>query len=191
MLRLNISQNGSTHNLSLSQQEWTFSPGNSWETCVCHRIWCSDILNSDLLPSRVSLDGSERRATFRPYLDVIDNAILQAMNQTQFASVWELAKSVCISCAIVWLRLTWSFGFFVKHLHWHRYPPDRCATTNSNRIVKRIAQTLWVCTGQWLAKIYDIGWVVVLFEDKPWKNLSSSGSAPPERVKHMISQSTH
>jgi hypothetical protein len=29
MLRLNVQQKGSTHNLSLSQQEGTFSPGDS------------------------------------------------------------------------------------------------------------------------------------------------------------------
>jgi hypothetical protein len=179
------------HNLSLSQQEGTFSPGDSWWTCAGSRIRCNRILDGDLLPWRVSLEGLERRAAFRPPPDVIDNAILQVLNQTPFASVRKLAKSMCISCAIVWWHLTGSLGLFVKHLHWHRYPPNRCAVINSNRLVKRIAQTLIVCTGQWLTKFYDLGWVLVLFVDKPRKSFGSSGSATPEMMKHMISQSRH
>jgi hypothetical protein len=167
------------HNLSLSQQEGTFSPGYSWWTCAGHLIRCNRILNRDFLPWRVSLEGSERKAAFRSPPDVIDKAIFQAFNQTLFASVRELAKSMYIPRAIVWRRLTGSLGFVVKHLHWPRYPPDRCATINSNRSVKRISQTLRVCTSQWLAKFYDLGWVLVLFVDKPRKSLSSSGSATP------------
>jgi hypothetical protein len=53
-----------------------------------------------------------------PIPDVIDNAILQALNQTQFASMRELANSTCILCATVWRRLTGFLGFVVKHLHW-------------------------------------------------------------------------
>jgi hypothetical protein len=83
-----------------------------------------------------------------PPPDVMDKAILQAVNQTLFASVRELAKSVCMSRATVWRRLTGSLGFFVKHLHSPRYPPDRCATTNPNRSVKRIAQTFRVRPSQ-------------------------------------------
>jgi hypothetical protein len=90
-----------------------------------------------------------------------------------------LAKSMCISLATVWWRLTGSLGFVVKHLHWPRCPPDRCATINSNRSIKWIAQTLRVCTIQWLAKFYDLGWVLVLFVDKLRKSLSSSGSVIP------------
>jgi hypothetical protein len=37
-----------------------------------------------------------------PNSDVIDNAILQALDQTQFASVREFAKSMYISTATVW-----------------------------------------------------------------------------------------
>jgi hypothetical protein len=191
MLRFNIWQNGSTHNSSLSQQERTFSPGDLWWTCASPRIRCSRIFDDDVLPSRVSLEGSERMAAFRPHPDVIDNAILQALNQTPFASVQELAKSMCISRETIWQRLTGFLWFIVKHLHWSRYPPDRRATTNSNRSVKRITQTLRVYTDQWLAKFYDLGWVLVLFVNKSRKSLDSSGSATPESVKHKISQSTH
>jgi hypothetical protein len=148
ILRLNVRQNWSTHSLSLSQQEETFSPGNSWWTCARSRIRCNCLLNSDVLLVRVSLEGSERRAAFKPPPDVINNAILQAFNQIPFTSVRELAKSMCISPATVWRRLTGSLGFVVKHLHWPRYPPDRCATTNSNRSGKQIVQTLRVCTSQ-------------------------------------------
>jgi hypothetical protein len=137
------------------------------------------------------LEGSERRAAFRPPPDGIDNAILQGLNHTQFALVQKLAKSMCISGKTVWQRLTGSLGFFVKHLPWHRYPSDRCAVTNSNRLVKRIAQTLRVCARQWLTKFYDVGWVLVLFVDKPRKSLGSSGWATPESMECMISQSTH
>jgi hypothetical protein len=166
MLRLHGRQNGSTHNLSLSQKEETFIPGDSWWTCVSPRIRCNRILDGDLLPWRVSLEGSERRAAFRRPPDVIDNAILQALDKTPFTSVREFAKSICISRATVWRRLTAFLGLFVKHLHWDRYPPDRCAVTNSSQLVKRIGETLRVCAGQWLTEFYDLGWVLVLFVDK-------------------------
>jgi hypothetical protein len=184
MLRLNGRQNGSTHNLSLSQQEGTFGPGNSWWICAGPRIRCNRILDDDLLPPTSYLHASRWKAQNEeqhsdPSPDVIDKAILKAFNQTPFASMRELAKSMCISRATVWRCLTGSLGFVVKHLHWPRYLPDRCAMTNSNRLVKRIAQTLRVCTGQWLAKFYDFEWVLVLFVDKPRKSLSSSGSAIP------------
>jgi hypothetical protein len=51
-------------------------------------------------------------------LDLIDNAVLEALDQTQFASVRELAKPTCIPRTIVWRRLTESLGFVVKHLYW-------------------------------------------------------------------------
>jgi hypothetical protein len=123
--------------------------------------------------------------------DVIDNAILQALNQTPFALVRELVKSIYISRATVWRCLIESLGFIIKHLHWPGYPADSCAVTNSNRSIKRIAQTLRVCTGQSLAKFSDLGCVLVLFVGKPRKGLGSSGSTTPETVKYMISQSTH
>jgi hypothetical protein len=67
-----------------------------------------------------------------------------------------------------------------------------------NRSVKRITQTLRVCTGQWLAKFYELGWVLILFVDKPRKSFDSSGSAMSWKNEthdftwfHMISESTH
>jgi hypothetical protein len=53
-----------------------------------------------------------------PPPDDVDNAIRQALDQTAFASVRELAKATCISTATVWQCLTRSLGFVVKHLHW-------------------------------------------------------------------------
>jgi hypothetical protein len=53
---------------------------------------CNRLLNGDLSPSRVSLDGSDRRAAFGPSSRVVDNAILEALDQTPFASMHELAK---------------------------------------------------------------------------------------------------
>jgi hypothetical protein len=57
-------------------------------------------------------------AAFRLPPDVIDNAILQAPNQTSLALMQELAKSMCISRATVWRRLTRFMAFAFKHLHW-------------------------------------------------------------------------
>jgi hypothetical protein len=42
--------------------------------------------------SRWRIQNDEKHSDPPP--DVIDNAILQALNQIQFASVWELAKSM-------------------------------------------------------------------------------------------------
>jgi hypothetical protein len=53
-----------------------------------------------------------------PPPDDVDNAILQALDQTPFGSVQELAKPTYISTATIWRRLTRSLGFVVKHLHW-------------------------------------------------------------------------
>jgi DNA-binding MurR/RpiR family transcriptional regulator len=44
--------------------------------------------------------NEEQHSDPRP--DVIGNTILQALNQTTFASMRELAKSTCISRATVW-----------------------------------------------------------------------------------------
>jgi hypothetical protein len=118
MLRLDVWHNGSKHNLSLSQQEGTFSQSDPWWTCAGPRLRCNRLLDGDVLLARVSLEGSERRAAFRSPPDVIDNVILQALNQISFTSVRELAKSTCISNAIIWRRLTRFLGFVVKHLHW-------------------------------------------------------------------------
>jgi hypothetical protein len=145
------------------------------------------VLGSDVIAySTVTsyLDASRWRAQNEeqhsdPPPNVIDMAILQALNKTLFASVRELSKYMCISRATVWRRLTGSLGFVVKHLHWPPYPLDRCAMINSNRSVKRNAQTLTVGIGQWMAKFYDLGWVLVLFVDKPRKSLGSRGSATP------------
>jgi hypothetical protein len=52
-----------------------------------------------------------------PPPDDVNNAILQALDQTSFASVRELAKAMYISIATVWRRLTRSLGFVVKHLN--------------------------------------------------------------------------
>jgi hypothetical protein len=87
-------------------------------------------VTSYLRVSRWSTHNNEQHSD--PLLDVVDNAILQVLNQTPFASVRELAKSMCISCATVWRRLTGSLGFVVKHLHWPRYSSDRSATINLN-----------------------------------------------------------
>jgi hypothetical protein len=56
-------------------------------------------VTSYLRASRWMAQNEEQHSD--PPLDVIDNAILQALNQTQLASVRELAKSMCISCATV------------------------------------------------------------------------------------------
>jgi hypothetical protein len=61
--------------------------------------------------------GNEEQHSHPPP-DVVDNAILQALDQTLFMSVQELAKATCISIATVWRRLTRSLGLVVKHLHW-------------------------------------------------------------------------
>jgi hypothetical protein len=65
--------------------------------------------------SRWRAQNEEQHSVATP--DIIDNAILQALNQTPFASVRQLAKSMFISGIIVWQCLTGSFGFPVKHLH--------------------------------------------------------------------------
>jgi hypothetical protein len=117
-LRLNVRHNGPMLNLSLSQQKGTFSSRNSWWTCAGPRLRCLCILDGNFLPARVSLDDWEGRVTIRRPFDIIDNAILQTINKIPFASVQELAKSMCISTATVWWGLTRSLGFVVKHLHW-------------------------------------------------------------------------
>jgi hypothetical protein len=65
-------------------------------------------------------------------------------------------------------------------------PPQRCTMTNPSRSIKWIAQILRASRGQWLAKYYDLGWVVVLFVDEPRNFSSSSGSTIAWNMKHMI-----
>jgi hypothetical protein len=49
-----------------------------------------------------------------PPPDVIDKVILQALNQITFTSVRKLAKTMCISHATVWRRLTGFLGIFCQ-----------------------------------------------------------------------------
>jgi hypothetical protein len=69
-----------------------------------------------LRASRCTAQAEERHS--EPPPDVVDHAILEALDQTPFASVRELAKATCIPHTTVWRRLTESLGFVVKHLHW-------------------------------------------------------------------------
>jgi hypothetical protein len=69
-----------------------------------------------LRASRWTIQTEERHSDPPP--DVVDNAILEALDQTPFASIRKLAKATCIPRTTVWRRLTESLGFIVKHLHW-------------------------------------------------------------------------
>jgi hypothetical protein len=53
-----------------------------------------------------------------PSSDIVDNAILEALDQTPFTFLRELANAICILRTTVWRRLKQSLGFVVKHLHW-------------------------------------------------------------------------
>jgi hypothetical protein len=76
-----------------------------------------------LRASRRTAQTEERHSDPPP--DVVDNAILKALDQIPFASVRELAKAICIPRTTVWRRLKESLGFVVKHLHCvPHYPTD-------------------------------------------------------------------
>jgi hypothetical protein len=62
-------------------------------------VACS-MVTSYLRASRWMAQNKDQYSDLLP--DVIDNAILQAFNQTPFALVQKLAKSICISHATVW-----------------------------------------------------------------------------------------
>jgi hypothetical protein len=66
--------------------------------------------------SRWTAQTEERHSDPSP--DVVDNSVLEALDQTPFASVRELAKATCIPRTTVWRRLTACLGFVIKHLHW-------------------------------------------------------------------------
>jgi hypothetical protein len=83
-----------------------------------------------LRASRWTAQTEERHSDPPP--DVVDNAILEAPDQTPFTSVHELAKTTCIPHTIVWRRLTESLGFVVKHLHW--VPHSLTDAQRQNRI---------------------------------------------------------
>jgi hypothetical protein len=75
----------------------------AYSTVTCH-----------LRASRWTAQTEERHSDPSP--DVVDSAVLEALYQTPFASVRELAKTTCIPSTTVWRRLTASLGFVVKHL---------------------------------------------------------------------------
>jgi DNA-binding MurR/RpiR family transcriptional regulator len=74
------------------------------------------IVTYHLRASRWTAQTEERHSDPPP--EVVDKAILEALDQTPLASVRELAKTTCIPRTTVWSRLTESLGFFVKHLRW-------------------------------------------------------------------------
>jgi hypothetical protein len=61
MFRLNVWHNGSMHNLSLSQQEGTFSSHHSWWTCAGPRLRCRCVLDGNFLPASHWTAGKEER----------------------------------------------------------------------------------------------------------------------------------
>jgi hypothetical protein len=73
-------------------------------------------VTSHLRASRWTAQTEERHSDPSP--DIVDNAVLEALDQTPFASVRELAKATCIPRTTVWRRLKASLGFVVKHLDW-------------------------------------------------------------------------
>jgi hypothetical protein len=80
--------------------------------------------------SRWTTQTEERHSDPPP--DVVDNVILEALDQTPFASLRELAKAICILRTTVWRRLTESLGFIVKHLPW--VPHSLTDAQRQNRI---------------------------------------------------------
>jgi hypothetical protein len=72
-------------------------------------------VSSYLRASRWMAHHEEQHSDASP--DVIDKVILQALNQTPFTSVRELANPMCISRVIAWRCLTRSLGLIVQHLH--------------------------------------------------------------------------
>jgi hypothetical protein len=144
------------------------------------------VLDGNFLSVRVSLDGWEGRAAFTPPPDAIDNAILQALLKTPFASVQELATSMCILITTIWRRLTGSFGFAVKHLQ--RVPHS---LTEAQRQIQ-IDRSIELLRSLESAQANE--WQSLMTLDESWFYLSTShekvsiqaGQQPPETVKHMI-----
>jgi hypothetical protein len=129
-LRLRVRHNGLMLDLSLSRQEGTFSSRYSWWTCADSRLRCHCILDDNFLPARVSLDGWEGKAAFRPLL---------TMSRTQFSKrlikprsrrcknsqrphafqlqkfgdawegIWDLLSSICIGFPTAWQRRNGKF----------------------------------------------------------------------------------
>jgi hypothetical protein len=126
--------------------------------------------------------------------EIIDNGILQALDETAFASVRKLAKSMCISGTTVWQRLTRSLGFAVKHLHWvlHRFTDAQRQIRIDQLINQSINQSNELL--RLLESVWDNGWKNIMTLNESWFYLWTSheivwvqaGQPPSERVKHMI-----
>jgi hypothetical protein len=137
-----------------------------------------------LRASRWTAQTEERHSDPPP--DVVDNAILEALDQIPFASMRELAKTTCIPCTTVSRRLTESLGFVVKHLHW--VPHSLTDAQRQNRI-DRSKELLRLLE---FAQAND--WESLMTLDESWFYLCTSheivwlqaGQQPADRVKHMI-----
>jgi hypothetical protein len=103
----------------------------------------------------------------------------------------ELAKSTCISRATVWWGLTGYLGFVVKHLHLvsHRLTDaQRQIRIDRSNELLRLLESAQANDWQSFMTLDESWFCLWPSHEKVWVQ---AGQQPPERMKHMISQSTH
>jgi hypothetical protein len=117
-LNFNIIKNVSTLDLHFSWHAKVFNLGHPRKTCCsprfrCSRLlYCHRVLEGNMMHCRWRSDPKIGRS------DIIDQAILTALDDYQFSSVYDLAKKTYILHTMVWQRLTNSIGLAVKHFRW-------------------------------------------------------------------------
>jgi hypothetical protein len=79
-----------------------------------------------------------------PQTNIIDNAILDALDKQPFSSVWELAKLTCIPTKTVYRHLTRSLGFVLKRLRW--VPHTLTNTQQAQRATRSNQLLLEICS---------------------------------------------
>jgi hypothetical protein len=95
-----------------------------------------------------------------PAMIVIDQAILDALEQYPFSSIRELTRLIRIPTTTVYLHLTQSLGFMVKHLCWVSYTLTPTQKTECD--------TLSVEFLRQLRSVEHHGWQFLITLDESW-----------------------
>jgi hypothetical protein len=105
------------------------------------------------------------RADVQRDLDDSDQAILAALEDSPFASVWQLSRLTHLPSTTVYRRLTQSLGFVTRHYRWVPHTLSDAQKGERVNMSRRLLRMLEVQR--------DRAWHIIVTFDKSWFYLST------------------
>jgi hypothetical protein len=119
-------------------------------------------------------------------MEVVNNAIFDAIEKQQFSSFRELAQLTCISRSTIHLHLTQSLGYVMKHLKW--FPHSLYETQKIQRVnlsielldeLRSIKHHGW----KYIITLDESRFYIAIDHEQIWLRPEE---APPEKPNRMI-----